>query len=272
MRMVVDSNFLQDPMLRVYLSESRKHYAVLTDYAWMEAYKGNTLRSIQKSMEILADFPAQVLVLKGTKLVGTLSGRTAGLTRRMIWREGTQEFADFCAHIKAIAKGEMQPSPSLSEHGRAATEHMERILSDADHMVENFSDVARIYTESEIRIFRIGETPTSEMVRKTVHTVYEMALLFMKKQPHRMRVPREGEFENTFLFRYALCTHLVLLNWIRHGGQKLIKPDKIRNDLVDANFAAFATYFDGLLTNDKKLNDLYNEARVMLRLMGAMVN
>ena len=272
MRRVIDSNFLQDPLLFEFLSASSHNFAVLTDYAWMEAYKGDTLRSIQKSMAILADFPAQVIVLKGTKFVSTLSGRTSGLTRRMIWRDATREFSDFCIHIQAVSKNEVQPSPSILEHGRAATEHMELILSDSARMVENFSNVSRMYTPDEIRIFRTTKTPTSEMVRKTLHIVYEMALLFMKKQPHRIGRPKEGEFENTFLFRYSLCTHLVLLNWIRNGGQKQIKPEKIRNDLVDANFAAFATYFEGLLTNDKKLNDLYNEAWVMLRLMGAMVN
>jgi hypothetical protein len=63
---VVDSNFLQSPKLEDYLAESNCNFAVLTDYAAMEAYKENTLASIYKSMETLARYPAQVVVLKNT--------------------------------------------------------------------------------------------------------------------------------------------------------------------------------------------------------------
>jgi len=45
MRTIVDSNFMQREELRSYLAASRYNYAVLTDYAAMEAYKGDTYRS-----------------------------------------------------------------------------------------------------------------------------------------------------------------------------------------------------------------------------------
>ena len=65
MRMVVDSNYLQCPELRQYLERSSENIAVLTDYASMEAYKGDTLTSIYKSMAILSEFPHQTEILRG---------------------------------------------------------------------------------------------------------------------------------------------------------------------------------------------------------------
>ena len=59
-RKIVDSNYLQSPKLREYLLETRKNIAVVIDYAAMEALKGDTLASVFKSMEILAEFPDQV--------------------------------------------------------------------------------------------------------------------------------------------------------------------------------------------------------------------
>src|SRR5260370_13422888 len=94
-RMVVDSNALQSPMLRDYLSKSISNFAVLTDYASMEAYKGNTLASIFPSMAILADFPRQVIVLKTTRVVCGLRGRPTGLQRRLIHREQTSGFSNY---------------------------------------------------------------------------------------------------------------------------------------------------------------------------------
>lgn len=64
MKLVVDSNRLQSEELRTYLNASTSNLAVISDFAAMEAYKGNTLASIYKSMQVLADFPNQVLILK----------------------------------------------------------------------------------------------------------------------------------------------------------------------------------------------------------------
>jgi hypothetical protein len=79
LRKIVDSNFLQTDRLRSYLAKSKRNYAVLNDYASMEAYKGDTLVSIYKSMEILSEFPKQVLILKDTQTICGLSGKSSGL-------------------------------------------------------------------------------------------------------------------------------------------------------------------------------------------------
>ena len=42
------------------------------------------------------------------------------------------------------------------------------------------------------------------------------------------------------------------------------KATTMRNDLIDANFAAYATYFDGLLTEDKKLKKIHEAAVFIL--------
>src|SRR5712691_11179682 len=95
MRKIVDSNFLQSPKLPTYLSESRKNIAVIIDYAAMEAFKGNTLVSIFKSMEILSEFPKQVLVLKSAGSISTLKRRCCGMTGRMIDKDQTKGFKEW---------------------------------------------------------------------------------------------------------------------------------------------------------------------------------
>jgi histidinol-phosphate/aromatic aminotransferase/cobyric acid decarboxylase-like protein len=72
--MVVDSNFMQREELRSYLAASTENYAVLTDYAAMEAYKDDILALIFHSMEIVADYPKQVIILKATSIVCGLTG------------------------------------------------------------------------------------------------------------------------------------------------------------------------------------------------------
>jgi hypothetical protein len=72
------------------------------------------------------------------------------------------------------------------------------------------------------------------------------------------------ELAYTFIFRYALAGYLVALRRIADGGAKNVKPEKIRNDIVDATYAAYATYFQGLLSNDTKANEIYGDANSFL--------
>jgi hypothetical protein len=75
------------------------------------------------------------------------------------------------------------------------------------------------------------------------------------------KLPRAEELSNTFLYRYALCSCLLSLRWASHGGAETATSGKLRNDLVDLNFASFATFFDGLLSDDVKAIDIYEAAK-----------
>ena len=70
-----------------------------------------------------------------------------------------------------------------------------------------------------------------------------------------------------YIFRVALCGLLLSLRWASVGGASNVKVERIRNDMVDIHFAAYATIFDGLLTNDQKLSGIYREACGILHLM-----
>ncbi len=115
-RMVVDSNYLQKEKLRSYLAKSTENYAVLTDYAAMEAYKGDTLVSIYHSMEVVADYPKQVIVLKGTQLACGLTGRAAASQEPLIDETQTREFPQYCHYLLAAKRGDLSLQQQLLEH------------------------------------------------------------------------------------------------------------------------------------------------------------
>lgn len=102
------------------------------------------------------------------------------------------------------------------------------------------------------------------MVDKTVRNVLEIAGTAFRDHPNGNRTPKYAELPNTFIFRAALCTYLLALEWSARGGAKDATPEKLRNDFVDMNFAAYATYFDGLMTTDAKVHRIHKEARLWL--------
>jgi hypothetical protein len=53
--------------------------------------------------------------------------------------------------------------------------------------------------------------------------------------------------------------------WLRVGAAPNADPKKFRNDAVDATMVAFATYLDGLLTDDAKAIELHWNASFLLK-------
>ena len=265
MQKIVDSNFLQSDELRAYLAASPDNEAVITDYAAMEAHKGNTLKSIYKSMEILCGFPRQVVILKSTIIVCGLRGRAADLRQPLIDQDQTEHFPTYCGQLQAAKASNLALQREILEHGRVAIAQMARVETDVALMPEVFADMAEAFTPDEISIIRRSLPYTEIMIDKVMRSVMMLATNFFKNHPNAGWLPTAEELPNTFIFRFSLCAYLLHLCWISQGSQATIKPEKLRNDLIDVNFAAFATYFDGLLSADKKLTRIYFQAELILR-------
>ena len=270
MRKVVDTNFLQSTALRDYLSKSSQNFVVLTDYAAMEVYKTKSLPSIYRSMEILSQFPRQVIVLKGTKLVCGLRGRRAGLQRRLIDQQQTRQFHAYCRQLVAAQQGDRSIQRHLLQLGPSASANIEKIRLDATGLPKAIDEIVRDLTQDEIRNLRKGLPYTERMADKFIRDVLLVAGHMFKGHPRITVFPKAVELPNTFIFRAALCAYLLSLRWISNGGADMALPEKMRNDIVDVSFAAYATFFDGLLTSDKKLNDIYEEAAFILQIIITM--
>jgi hypothetical protein len=271
MRKVVDSNFPRSDALTAYLSGSTNNYVVLTDYAAMEAYKGEMPASIYASMAILTQHPKQVIVLKGTQAVCGLNGRDLASSDQLIDVNQTREFPEYCHGLIAAQGGGQSFQKQLLEHGREAVAHMDRILANAGTVLSGFDAATKTYSGDELKIIRNGNKYTQKMADKMMHNFMLLAVYLFKEFTERQgtaEITTGPEVRNTFIFRYALCAYLSILKWISIGGtgSTTKKPERIRNDyIVDVNFAAFATYFDGLLTEETKLQEVYATADFLLR-------
>jgi hypothetical protein len=89
--------------LSTYLAASTLNHVVLTDYASMEAYKGDA-QVIYRSMRILSAYPKQVIILKSTRDVCSLSAQQTASPENLIDHDQTQGFPTFCRNL-AKAQG-----------------------------------------------------------------------------------------------------------------------------------------------------------------------
>lgn len=269
MRVVIDSNRLQSEELHLFLSMSAQNRAILTDYAWMEAYKGDTLQSIIKSMAVLRDFPHQVIILLGTKKVSALDARAPGIADRMIWPRSEGEFAKTVLGLTQAEAGDQSVISRILKHGRAAEAQMATALAEAQGILSTFTDLKRIFSPAEIRACRTGAAYSMPMFEKIMITANHLCDGLFASHPQKPRRPSRKSRVNTFTFRYALAAVLYFLDWIREGGQLGKRGDRVRNDMIDLVFATYGTFFNGIMSDDSKLRSIHDELRIVLGILKA---
>ena len=146
----------------------------------------------------------------------------------------------------------------------ASNSQFDQMLAHAQDTRSFIHDLAAHYSKEERCAMRTDKAYTDAFINRTVNNILYIASHHFKRHPSVHAVPSYAELPNTFIFRASLCAYLLALDWVANGGVQDAAPATLRNDLVDVNFAAYSTYFDGLLTADKKPRRLQREARVWL--------
>lgn len=264
MRLVIDSNQLQSDQLGDFLRKSPSNRAVLTDFVAMEAYKGDSLNSIFKSMAIVSEYPNQVLILKGSRKVSGMPGRRKGLQRRLIDEKQTNGFPSFVRALRLAQTGNVHVQQQILDHGRSADEHFSKMLAEAEAMRPIFNALGKEYSKDERAILRDRNSYTPKMADKLVKKLLELAGYIFRDSPFIHRRPSYEELPNTYFFRVTLACYLMAITRAAHGGVSSIRPDRLRNDLVDMTFVAYGTYFDGILSEDEDLNNMFSEVCLLL--------
>lgn len=265
MKLVVDSNCLRDDCLHSFLKASTSNLAVLSDYAAMEALKGDALIGMYESMRILAQFPSQVQVLKTTNVVCGLSGISRGLQRRLVDVPQTNDFELFCWNLANARGGETSLVQQLHSLGIEARNHLTRIESDANAFAKASIEAARLFSREEIYAIISSRHTTPTLLHKLLLHVMQLSAFIFSQHPAVRRTPSYDELINTYIFRSSLCHVLLGFQYESNGGTSGKSPAKIRNDMVDSLFATYATFFDGLLSKDRRTNWLFSATTDVLR-------
>lgn len=270
MKMVVDVNFLQDEKLTGYFRENRESKVVLNDYASMEMHKGNTLKSIFPSMKILSKFPKRVVVLRGTREIAPMLLDAKSIASCMVDREQTKGFREYCHLLRLGRAGDPAIVEQLLERGKNASQHIDGTMLDAVGDFRTWvTKLEESYSLDLLSTLRSGEALTVDMHDRLIKDVMSVAGLMFDRHPRIKSLPEISRLPDHFVFRYSICVYWLCVHWIadRGGAGNIRKADakKLRNDLVDVSYVTYATYFDGLLTNDKQMRKLYEVVCFVLK-------
>lgn len=266
MRKVVDTNFLKSDELREFLSDPA-NVAVVPDFVMMETLAGGDPTSICQQFQILAEHPKQVIFLKSTHAIGGLRARrrSRGLQKRLIEKDQTANFKRFYEKLELAKGGDAAAKRQLAGKCDAAVAELGAIRKAQETYAKNLAEHAKKYTDAELAILTKGKPIPKELLAKITGEIRALANAMFAAHPYFKRQPPLRKLSNAFLFRYAVAGYVVALRCLKEGGANGASSKNIGNQIIDTMIAAYATYFDGFLSADKRAQQIYDTTCDLLK-------
>lgn len=253
MRMVIDCNALSQTQLVDFLDGSRGNIAVLTDFCVMESF--NRGAGVHLSYQTLSRHPGQVLVLQTTPYIARLHPRSKGLLNRLTDHKGTADFPKYC---RALASGGSMAGTNFEFKRDLARNFIAELTPAAEALRAPMIAMMQRHSETDLNVLRTQKRLTSDILNRATEDIARLTAGLYRDIPNFGGLPSHPEVLYSFPFRMSVCHYALALHWAWKGGLHSWPAEKLRNDLTDCTYAAHASFFDGLITGDGRLGDVYN--------------
>jgi hypothetical protein len=210
-------------------------------------------------------YPEQVVVLKGTRDIIRLQADRHCTPADLVDSEQTAAFEEFCRDVRSALEGDVKLRSRLLHLGRLANAHFDEMRLDSPGVAEAIQLMAESFSRVQLAELRRRGSVSKVTGDAIVRNVLMLAASLFRDHPDVPKLPGADTVRETFVFRFALAVQLLVIRWVTDGGVGSVGMDKLRNDVVDMTCVAYATLFDGVLSNDRKLLEIYEEAVFFLQ-------
>lgn len=267
MKLVVDSSSLRDRAFEEFLAADPENRAVITEVTAFESYKGDPVTNAARNYRICARYPQQVVVLRPVVDIMRSERRGALGPDEYVDTATTALFAEYCRLLARAHHGDASLRAQLAALGIQAAKRVEATRVGVPDVVAGILALASEFSPSELAEVRTRRLPSGATLHRTMHQVLGVAAASLAKRVEGFAWPALSEALQTYAFRYGVTSYMLGLWWIRNGDARTAPAERLCNDVLDMQQAAFATRLDGILTRDQKLQTIFDEAQVYLAVL-----
>ena len=265
---VVDQNVLRKDALKELLVSSADTQFVIPDLAFLEMTKSvQWEQTLRGSFAILSTVRSRVVVSRsvGDALKTELAKR-APIGGKMLHDEATVFIRDILQSIRDGSTGRgverIRDDPE-NHRGALAKDHLDHdsnkaqlnglIASTKSMLPGEFAKRLRAKkVKPDERLDVIFQVATALLPDILIDAGFtkEKARALMKQKP--------------MLLRYMYLKAWQCLNWIEMGGFESLPSNKVTNDQLDHEYILMATFFHGLLSEEPRVNQAYQDLLVLI--------
>ena len=265
---VVDQNVLRKEVLRDLLVSSRATHFVVPDLAFLEMTK--TLQweqTLRGSFAILSTARSRVVVSHsvGDALKTELTRRSP-VNGRMLHQEATDFVRDILQSVRDGSTG----------HGIARIKSDSKNHRDAlanDHLDHDSNKTQLNGLIASTKAMLPGEF-AKRLRAKKVQPIERLDVIFQVATALLPGILADAGFTNQraralikrkpMLLRYMYLKAWQCLNWIEMGGFECLPSNKVTNDQLDHEYILTATFFHGLLSEEPRVNQAYQDLLLLI--------
>jgi len=269
---VLDASCCRDgkyPPLESYLRERTENKVVIVPTLGVESHKGTDPNyNLKRSLDVISEFPKQVVILKPTGYIIYKELRRNDLPHGLFELESTSGFDTYCN--QTLHSRDERIIRQIVDRGKDANDYLQLCRDEVSKMIPSIDEIRRRFDARERDILSNAFNDDGFILKETqlLLKVYNIAIPFAYDLGSRRFSSFTSLSKDDKLiqlgFREGIGIFMVLLKWAARGGYEQLKPEKLRNDTLDASYSTFATYFDGIMTLDKGLLSTYQLTKACL--------
>lgn len=265
MRWVIDPGALSRPQhaarVRTHLEASVENEVVFTDFALQEAFNGANLAGLKRTFGPVKDFPAQIVCLRKTGDIVRLSPSSEGVHGRFVDELESNRLRTYLHDVFSGAHGVAERAAAASTQ---AAKRFVGLMPAVQMVREDMLRQLEGISKEELQRLRKRNELSPDIANSVVQGVcYDTSLHFRKIGVESPSEP--GDAAYSFQLRFILANYVLGLFWGLTGGLQQANSKKVRNDVTDTTYAAYASFYDELVTNDTKLDGVHRNTRKLLQ-------
>ena len=265
---VVDQNYLRNEELKDLLQSDPSVVIVLPHVALLEMLKTSQWKTImQHSLEILSSVSRRVYVSIsiGVAIRRELNyGRT--VNGHLIDRPITKWFRGLLREVatgQEGAKTEMIAGKILAFQRQVVEEELNGKVNKAklQELIQTLEPP--VLSEELWKDFRAGRV-SADQRRKIIIEAAPHVLDFFLQAQFSANKAKVFLKQQPVVLRYTYSRLWLCLWWLARGGIESAKENTITNDVIDQQYVITATFFNGILSKDARVNEAFDDLFAIL--------
>ncbi|HEX7820139.1 MAG TPA: hypothetical protein VF463_05925 [Sphingobium sp.] len=230
------------------------------------------MATARHALQIACRFPAQILILKETTDQFDRSSGEA-IAEALIDARQTTDFAAYCETV-VMAPATPELSDRFGSHENYSEAYISGLVDEGLKLYRRFKREDEDLAPDEIAELKalavVPAVMSAALQKRTFAMAADIAGRMIRgRAPDGAADPASfRDFVDSLAFRYGA---MIVGLWIYRRGSPGPYPSNRRDvgaDVMDLKIAAQASYFDGLLTHEKRLESLFGNGMSLIRALG----
>ena len=267
--LVVDQNFLRKPDLKAIAESEQNARFVLPDVALIEMCKSPQWEStLRGSLSILSAYPnrTRVSMSVGEAINGEIETQRS-IAGHLLPREFIPLFSELLSVLSAGTPSQtlariVQQIASIQASLAASELNHEQNKQSAEALI---NATKSIVTDEQTKSLRNGSMNRDERLNFIFRKAPFVLEDFFRQANFSTGRARGFLKTKPLILRHTYLKMWASLDWIAKGGFDGLLPERATNEAMDHDYVLLATFFDGILSKESKVNEAYQDLCQLLR-------